>query len=102
MKNEKFRKALVGFVEDRGFEDGIKILEDHTFDNSVVGITEDGRAVYDYEKMVEEYMNDEKCSEIEAVEWLDYNTLRAIPYMGEGAPIVITHSKDTILELYGD
>ena len=102
MKNEKFRKALVGFVEEHGFEDGIKILEDHTFDNSVVGITEDGRAVYDYGKMVEEYMNDEKCGEIEAVEWLDYNTLRAIPYMGEGAPIVIMNSKDTILELYGD
>lgn len=25
----------------------------------------------------------------EAIEWIDYNTIRAIPYMGEKAPIVM-------------
>ena len=34
-------------------------------------------------------MNEEGWSEEDAVEWIDYNTVRAIPYMGEGAPIIM-------------
>jgi len=25
----------------------------------------------------------------EAAEWIDYNTIRALPYFGEGAPIIV-------------
>ena len=25
----------------------------------------------------------------DAMEWIDFNTLRAIPYLGEGAPIIM-------------
>ena len=25
----------------------------------------------------------------EAIEWIEYNTIRALPYMGEGAPIIV-------------
>ena len=31
----------------------------------------------------------EDYAEEEAVEFIDYNTLRAIPYMGDKAPIVV-------------
>lgn len=102
MKDEKFRKALDAMVEDQGIEEEVLILDDHAYDKSVVGITEDGRLIYDFNKMVEEFMEDEQCDEIEAIEWLEYNTLRALPYMGERAPIIITESRDSILEKYGD
>lgn len=102
MKDEKFRKALDAMVEDQGTEEEVLILDNHAYDKSVVGITEDGRLVYDFNKMVEEFMEDEHCDEIEAIEWLEYNTLRALPYMGERAPIIITESRDSILEKYGD
>lgn len=102
MKDEKFRKALDAMIEDQGIEEEVLILDNHTYDKSVVGITEDGRLIYDFNKMVEEFMEDEQCDETEAIEWLEYNTLRALPYMGERAPIIITESKDSILEKYGD
>lgn len=102
MKDEKFRKALDAMAEDQGIEEEVLILDDHAYDKSVVGITEDGRLIYDFNKMVEEFMEDEQCDETEAIEWLEYNTLRALPYMGERAPIIITESKDSILEKYGD
>lgn len=102
MKDEKFRKALDVMVEDQGIEEEVLILDDHAYNKSVVGITEDGRLIYDFNKMVEEFMEDEQCDEIEAIEWLEYNTLRALPYMGERAPIIITESRDSILEKYGD
>lgn len=52
-------------------------------------MTEDGRAVYDYGRMVEWLMDTEGWSFEDAAEWVDYNTIRALPYMGEDAPIVM-------------
>ena len=52
-------------------------------------MTEDGRAVYDYGRMVEWLMDAEGWSFEDAAEWVDYNTIRALPYMGEDAPIVM-------------
>ena len=33
---------------------------------------------------------------MEAVEFIEYNAVRALPYAGEGAPIIITMLKDLI------
>jgi hypothetical protein len=59
------------------------------FDNSIIGVTFDGRAIYDFKKMINEYMQDHDANEDEAVDWLDYNTLRTVPYMGVNAPVII-------------
>ena len=69
--------------------DGAIILENYAYDNSIVGITTDGRVVYDFYRMVEEFAMEEDCTTEEAMDWICYNTLRAIPYMGEMAPIVM-------------
>lgn len=100
MKNEKLREALNALIEDRGIEEDVILLENHTYDNSIVGITEDGRLIYDFEKMVQEFMEDEGCDELEAIEWLEYNTLRSLPYMGERAPIILMETTEAILEKY--
>ena len=39
--------------------------------------------------MIEWLMNEEGWTDNEAVEWIEVNTLRALPYMGSDAPIVI-------------
>lgn len=57
-----------------------------------MGITEEGdngRVVYDYDKMVEHLMKEDDMTMEEAVEFIDYNTMRALPYAGEGAPIIM-------------
>ena len=48
-----------------------------------------GRVVYDYEKMIEYLCGQEGMDYEGAVEWIDYNTLRAIGYFGEDAPIIM-------------
>ena len=50
--------------------------------------SETGRLMH---KMVEELMQDEEWSYEDAVEWIDYNTIRSLPYMeSEGkVPIII-------------
>ena len=55
----------------------------------MIGVTHDNRAVYDYEKMVEWLISTEGFTEEEAIEWIDYNTLRAIGYFGEDTPIIM-------------
>lgn len=71
-----------------GFDD-VVILQDYSYDDALVGVTEDGRAVYDFEKMVEWLVKTEGFTDLEAVEWIEYNTIRALPYFGDRAPIIM-------------
>jgi hypothetical protein len=66
------------------------VFDNYAYDNSLIGVTFDGRAIYSFNKMIEELMEDEGWSEIEAIEWIEYNTLRALPYAGEKAPIIVS------------
>ena len=49
--------------------------------------------VYKYDKMVESLTAEYEDSEdpyTDAIEWIDYNTIRALPYMdADGRPIII-------------
>ena len=74
-------------------EDAI-VFDNPSFDNTIVGATIDGQVVYDYEKMIEELMKDDGISEQEAVDWIEYNTIRAIPYAGKMAPVIMFTFKE--------
>ena len=73
---------------DAGYE-GILILKNYSYDDALIGVTDDNRAVYDYDKMVDWLVEKEGWTVFEAIEWIDYNTIRALPYMGSDAPIII-------------
>ena len=106
MVNKELRKALARMCEEEGLseEEQPLILDNMSYDNSIIGLTVDRRLVYSYEKMVEELMKDEGWSYEEAVEWLEYNTLRAIPYMSSAGltPIILEDGVESIIEKYGD
>ena len=73
---------------NEGYE-GIKFLTNYSYDDALIGVSEDGRAVYDFEKMIDWLIEEEGFSDEEAVDWIETNTLRALPYMGERAPIIM-------------
>jgi hypothetical protein len=75
-------------IADAGYED-VVIFENFSYDDALVGITEDGRAVYDFDKMVEWLMDKEGWTQEEAAEWICYNTIRALPYAGDDGPIIM-------------
>ena len=95
--NIQLKERIKDFVLDDEILDKIVVLEGNEFARGAIGISEDYRVVYSYEKLVEalarEYEKEGILDpEIEAMEWLNYNTLRSIPYMNsEGllAPIII-------------
>lgn len=73
---------------DAGYDD-VVILSNYSYDDALIGVTHDNRAVYDYEKMVKWLIKTQDFSLDDAIEWIDYNTVRALPYAGPNAPIII-------------
>lgn len=68
---------------------GALVFDNHSYDNSIIGVTLDGRVIYGFELMVQELMNDTNWDESTAAEWIEYNTIRSLPYFGENAPIIV-------------
>ena len=73
---------------ENGYE-GVKFLTNYSYDTALIGVTTDDRAVYDFDLMVQWLMDEEGFTEEEALEWIEYNTNRALPYMGADGPIVM-------------
>ena len=71
-----------------GYE-GVKYLVNESYDDALIGVSEDDRAIYDFGLMVEWLIIKYDWSEDEAIEWIEVNTLRALPYMGDKAPIIM-------------
>lgn len=69
--------------------DEASFFTEPSYITAVVGVSEDGRVVYDYQRMIDFLVLEDKMTSDEAIEFIDYNTLRTIPYMGEKAPIII-------------
>ena len=80
-------EQLKQLITDLGYED-VRVFDDYDYADAFIGMSDDGRAVYSYDKMVEWLMLKEDWSFEEAVEWIDYNTMRALPYYPDG-PIVV-------------
>ena len=73
---------------DQGFEN-FMIFENPDYDSAIIGITENNQVVYDYEKMIEHLMQEDDMDYEEAVDFISYNTIRSLPYAGDGAPIIM-------------
>ena len=73
---------------DAGYEDVI-VFKNESYDDALIGVSHDGRAIYSLDKMVDWLCKKDGIDEEEAIEWIEYNTIRAIPYAGEKAPIVM-------------
>ena len=73
---------------DAGYED-VVIFKNESYDDALIGVSHDGRAIYSFDKMVDWLCKRDGIDEEEAIEWIEYNTIRAIPYAGEKAPIVM-------------
>ena len=56
---------------------------------AIVGVSQDGRLVYSYKNMVNSLVLRDNISIEEAMEFIDYNTLRTLPYMGDYSPVIV-------------
>ena len=59
------------------------------FDDAIIGITDDDKLVYSWEQMIELLVEVDGMSPFEAREYIEFNAIRALPYMGEKAPVIM-------------
>ena len=53
-----------------------------------------GGVVYFYDRLVLAFMESQQWDEDSAVSWVDYNTVRAIPYLPDPKPIIFYENYD--------
>lgn len=70
-----------------GYEECV-LLEPKSLDEAIIGITHDNRIIYEYEKLVKAFMEHDGMTNEEAVEWIDYNTIRSLPYI-QNSPVIM-------------
>lgn len=75
-------------LRELDYSDAI-VFENPDYDAAIVGVSSDDRVIYDYDEMIACLMLEDDMTIEEAMDFIDYNTLRALPYAGEGAPIVM-------------
>jgi hypothetical protein len=95
MVNKELRQKIA----DAGFTNSI-MYDEPSFDNSIIGVDDNSKVVYSVELMMNEFVRDdegdkydnfESLSEeeqteyidkrVEALEFIEFNTVRATPYM---------------------
>ena len=76
-------------IRDKLPDDSI-VFDNYAYDNSIIGTTLDDRVIYVYEDMVHELIEETGWDELSTVDWIDYNTIRATPYCGDKAPVIVS------------
>ena len=79
---------LRDMLVEQGYEETI-ILENPSYLSAIAGLDEQGRLIYSYQRMVKHLMLHDSMEYEEACEFIDFNTVRAMPYMGENAPVIV-------------
>ena len=65
-------------------------MKNPSFDEAIVGVDIiTGAVIYNYNLMVQCLTKDENMTVDEAIDFIDYNTRRATPYMPEPRPIIL-------------
>ena len=80
--------SVENLLLDNGYE-GVKYFTNFSYDTDLIGVTDDNRAVYDFDLMVGWLVETQDFTQEDAIEWIEYNTIRALPYMGSDAPIIM-------------
>ena len=75
---------------DRGYnEEDLTTFLNPSYDGCIIGVSTDDVLIYSLSQMVEWYMKENNCSFDVALEFIDYNTIRSLPYGGENTPIIL-------------
>ena len=82
MTNDKLKSIIEYYTYgDEDIVDKIVVLEGDEFADGCIGITHDYHLVYDYGKLAQSIAEKNNISIEEAIEFIDYNTIRSLPYI---------------------
>lgn len=82
MDKQELKKLLC----EMGLENSL-MFESPDYMSAIVGIDyHSGSIIYDYDLMVQHLMKQDNISEQDAIDFVEFNTLRSIPYVTGGVP----------------
>lgn len=87
MEDKLTRERLNAYLESAGYEDA-KIIDDDRLLDAVIGLSQDGRVVYSYDKMLDCLIKD-GMPEDSVADFISYDIERFLIYAGEKAPIIV-------------
>ncbi len=89
----KDKTNILDQLKDKLHDETVILEPQDLFNNAIVGIKHK-RIMYDYDKMIAEYMNYYKATYEDAQNCIEFNTCRAVDYMGEYKPIIVYRNDD--------
>ena len=83
-------KELKDLLNELEYKDTV-VFENPSYLKAIIGLSDDGALCYSYEKMIECLMEEDSMDYEGAMEFIDYNTIRALPYASSMGirPIVV-------------
>ena len=72
------------------------LFRNPSYESAIIGITTDGRAVYDYYRMIEELSKEDDIDYEEAEDFILYNTVGSLRPAEEKFPIIMYKREDII------
>ena len=91
-----YRENLDAFTTDEDVKKAYEAICDDSncyiidgFPRAVIGVSQDNRIIYDFDKIIEILMSRDGMTEFEALEYYSFNIERAFPYY-KPSPIIIT------------
>ena len=65
------------------------VLTEEYYDDAIIGLSADDKVVYAFSKMVDAVVKAENLTVEQAQEYIEYNVIRALSYLGDKAPVVV-------------
>lgn len=90
-------EEIKNYLSERDDADEIILMTSPSYDTAILGISSDGNVIYSYSKMIDYLVETDGMSEEEAMEFIDYNTIRAIDYVADKKKPIICY--DDFLEV---
>lgn len=82
-------EELKAILVEMGHPESV-VFENPDYLPAIVGIDDStGAVIYDFDLMVQHLVDTDGMEELDAVEFIEYNTIRALPYIREGVPPII-------------
>lgn len=83
-------KELKDLLNELEYKDTV-VFENPSYLKAIIGLSDDGALCYSYEKMIDCLMEEDGMDYEGAMEFIDYNTIRALPYASSMGirPIVV-------------
>lgn len=89
-------EEIKDYLSERDDADEIILFTSPSYDTAILGISSEGNVIYSYTKMIDYLVETDGMSEEEGMEFIDYNTIRAIDYVADKKKPIICY--DDFLE----